>query len=47
LRLKVARQLEAEGFPGKARLRYREIVDQYPDTQAAQEAAQALEPKKP
>jgi TolA-binding protein len=43
LRLKVARRLEAEGFPSKARVRYREIVDQYPGTQAAREAAQALQ----
>jgi hypothetical protein len=47
LRLKVARRLEAEGFPQKAQARYREIVDQYPETQAAKEAAKALEAMKP
>jgi hypothetical protein len=46
-RLKIARQLEAEGFPTKARVHYRVIVDKYPETQAAKEAAQALEPNKP
>jgi hypothetical protein len=47
LRLKIARRLEAEGFPSKAQARYREIVDKYPGTQAAKEAAQALESMKP
>ena len=47
LRLKIARRLDAEGFPGKARARYRDIVGQYPETLAAKEAAQALQPKKP
>ena len=46
-RLTVARQLEAEGFPSKARVHYRVIAEKYPETQAAKEAAQALEPRKP
>jgi hypothetical protein len=46
-RLKIARQLEVHGFPAKASVHYRVIADHYPDTQAAKEAAQALELKKP
>jgi hypothetical protein len=44
-RLKAARQLEAEGFPSKARVHYQVVVDKYPDTQAAKEATKALEAK--
>jgi hypothetical protein len=46
-RLKAARQLEAEGFPSNARVHYRVIVEKYPETQAAKEAARSLEPNKP
>lgn len=45
-KLKLAQLLERDGLADKARARYQEIIDKYPDTKSAGEARRLLEKRK-